>query len=594
MEVMGNLKRTNYCNEFTLENQGENVVVAGFVQKVRNLGQLIFVDLRDRTGIVQLAFDDTSDAKLLEKAATIRTEFVIVAKGEVRKRQSINTEIKTGEIEIFVDELKILSVAKTTPFEILDDKPVSDELRLKYRYLDLRRNEMQQTILMRHKIAKATRDYYDENGFLEIETPTLIKATPEGARDFLVPSRVNSGKFFALPQSPQLYKQMLMVSGFDRYMQFARCYRDEDLRADRQPEFTQIDLEMSFVDQEDIIKINEGYMQYIFKKILGQEIKAPFHRMTYDEAMTRYGSDKPDTRFGLELNDLSSGLKDSEFKVFSGPIADGGSVRAINAKGLADKLSRKEIDKLTNIVKLFKGKGLAFLRWTSEAQSSSYEKFLSEKEKEYIKETLNVEQGDLVLIVGDSENNVVFDALGALRLELAKKFQLFDEKSYAALWVTDFPMFEYDKEDKRFYAKHHPFTAPRDEDLELLNTDPEKIIAKAYDLVLNGTEVGGGSLRITDSNVQQKVFEVLGLSKEEVEEKFGFLINAFQYGVPPHGGMAYGFDRLVMLLLEKSSIRDVIAFPKTQNASESMTECPAPVDQAQLDELSIKLNLDVK
>jgi len=592
MDLMGNLKRTDYCNNFNEKNIGQEVIVSGFVQKIRDLGNLIFIDLRDRTGIIQLAFDDTTDKSLFKKTSSVRTEFVLMAQGQIRERSSKNKDIATGGIEIFITELKILSKAETTPFEINDNTTVNEDLRLKYRYLDLRRSDMQKSILIRHKIAKITRDYYDKNGFIEIETPTFIKSTPEGARDFVVPSRVNPGEFFALPQSPQLYKQLLMLSGFDRYMQFARCYRDEDLRADRQPEFTQIDLEMSFVDQDDVIKVNEGFMSYLFKELFNKELCTPFNRITYKEAMDKYGSDKPDTRFSLELNDLSEGLKCCQFNVFTNAINNGGSVRAINVKGLNDKISRKMVDKLTDTVKLFKGKGLAFLKMGEDNETSSYEKFLNDSEISYIRTTMKAQKGDIILIVADSDNDIVHNSLGAIRLEIGKKFKLFDENEFNFLWVVDFPMFEFDKDDNRYYAKHHPFTSPKAEDLHLLDGgDLNRVNAQAYDLVLNGTEIGGGSIRITSDEIQRKIFSILGLSAEETQEKFGFLLDAFKYGVPPHGGMAYGFDRLVMLCLNKTSIRDVIAFPKTQNASEPMTGCPSPIDDSQLNELFIKLDI---
>lgn len=593
---MENFKRTNYCNNFNEKNIGEDITVCGFVQKIRNLGKLIFIDLRDRTGIIQLAFDETTKIDLLQKASTIRTEFVIVAKGTVRERSAKNNDIDTGNIEVFVSDLKILSKAMTTPFEINDNINVNEDLRLKYRYLDLRRGEMQNAIIMRHKIAKITRDYFDKNDFIEIETPTFIKSTPEGARDFVVPSRVNKGQFFALPQSPQLYKQLLMLAGFDKYMQFARCYRDEDLRADRQPEFTQIDLEMSFVDENDVIEVNEGFIKYLFKELFNKDIATPFKRITYKEAMEKYGSDKPDTRFGLELKNISNGLKNCDFNVFKNAILNGGSVRAINAKNLNDKLSRKVIDKLTETVKLFKGKGLAFLKMGNDNETSSYEKFLKQEEIDYIRNEMCAEKGDVILIVADTNNEIVYNSLGAVRLEIAKKFNLYNSNTLNFLWVVDFPMFEFSEEDNRYYAKHHPFTAPKEKDLELLDEMDklDSITAKAYDLVLNGTEVGGGSIRITSDNIQKKIFNILGLSEAETQEKFGFLLDAFKYGVPPHGGMAYGFDRLVMLCLNKTSIRDVIAFPKTQNASETMTGCPSSIEDCQLQELSIKLNLNNK
>ncbi|WP_040198002.1 aspartate--tRNA ligase [Candidatus Soleaferrea massiliensis] len=594
METMEGLKRTAYCGAFSKENVGQTVTVCGFCQKVRNLGNLLFIDLRDRSGILQLAFDDSSDREVFEKAATVRAEFVLMAKGVVRVRESVNKEIPTGDIEVFVEDLRILAKAQTPPFEITDQTNVKEELRLKYRYLDLRRSEMQHTLQMRHKIVKKARDYYDQNGFLEIETPVLIKSTPEGARDYLVPSRVHPGKFFALPQSPQLYKQLLMLSGYDRYMQVARCFRDEDLRADRQPEFTQIDLEMSFVDEDDVMAVNEGFMKEVFKDILDIDIKTPFRRIPYEEAMNRYGSDKPDTRFGLELVDLTDLLQGTTFKVFAGAIEGGGSVRAINVKSAASVLTRKEVDKLVDFVKTYQAKGLAFTRMTDENGSSSFEKFLSENEKKSIRERMGVQVGDVVLVVADVKNSVVFDALGALRCELAKRLDLIDENIFDLLWVTDFPLFEYDEEEGRYAAKHHPFTCPKLEDLDKLETQPDQVHARAYDMVLNGCEVGGGSIRINDPDLQQRMFKALGFTEEQAKEQFGFLIDAFQYGAPPHGGMAYGLDRLVMLMLKKESIRDVIAFPKVQNSSELMTSCPSSVEEKNLKELSVQVRIEEK
>lgn len=588
-DKMTGLKRTNYCAQVCDDAVGQQVTVCGWVQKIRDLGNLIFIDLRDRTGIVQLAFDDTTDREIFKKAFGCRAEFVLAAAGTVRKRQSVNKEIKTGNIEIFVTDLRVLSKAKTPPFEITDDTNVNEELRLKYRYLDLRRSEMQNTLMLRHKIVKAARDYYDDNGFVEIETPILIKSTPEGARDYLVPSRVHQGSFYALPQSPQQYKQLLMLSGFDRYMQIARCFRDEDLRADRQPEFTQIDLEMSFVDENDIMAVNEGFIKHVFKSVLGKDIETPFKRLKYSEAMERFGSDKPDTRFGLELRDLSDLLSGTEFKVFSGALQTG-SVRAINVKGAAGTLTRKEIDRLVDFVKTYGAKGLAFTRITEEAQSSSFEKFLSESEKEAIRSRMDVQTGDVMLVVADPDNDVVFAALGALRCELAKRLGLIAEDSFDFLWVTDFPLFEYDKENKRYSAMHHPFTAVADADADKLLSNPADCHAKAYDMVLNGCELGGGSIRINDPQLQEKMFKALGFSQQDAEERFGFLINAFSYGAPPHGGMAFGLDRLVMLMLGKDSIRDVMAFPKVQNASELMTMCPSEVDAVQLEELGLSVD----
>ena len=586
-DTMNGLKRTAYCGELTTAQIGQELVLAGWAAKQRNLGNLIFIDLRDRTGIAQLAFDDSSDRASFEKAASVRSEYVLMAKGLLRRRESVNRDIPTGEVELYVSELKILAVSETPPFDIKDGIKTNEELRLRYRYLDLRRPELQSAILMRHRIVKLVRDYFDQNHFVEIETPILIKSTPEGARDYLVPSRVHPGKFYALPQSPQLYKQLSMLAGFDRYLQIARCFRDEDLRADRQPEFTQIDLEMSFVDEIDVQTVNEGLMKRIFREILGRDLELPLRRPPWREAMERFGSDKPDTRFGLELVNLTDLLKNTEFAVFKGAIEAGGSVRAINVKGAAGTLSRKEIDKLADVAKLFKAKGLAFTRVTADAHSSSFEKFLTPDEVSAVHERMELETGDVLLVVADPRDSVVFAALGALRLNLAKRLALIPEGSYDLLWVTDFPLFEYDPDEGRYFAMHHPFTSPNLDDLDKMESDPGHCRARAYDLVLNGTELGGGSIRISDPSVQSRMFAALGMSPEEAQEKFGFLLNAFKYGVPPHGGMAYGLDRLVMLLLGKDSIRDVIAYPKVQNASELMTDCPGTVDLKSLDELSI-------
>ena len=590
-DTMEGLKRTNYCGETTNSDMNKEVVVCGWVQKIRDKGMLVFVDLRDRTGIVQLAFDDKTNDELRAKAQSVRSEYVLMAKGVVRERESKNAELANGDIEVYVNELRILAKAATPPFEITDTTNVKEELRLKYRYLDLRRREMQDAIIMRHKIVKCARDYYDQQRFIEIETPTLIKSTPEGARDYLVPSRVQPGKFFALPQSPQLYKQLLMLSGYDRYMQVARCYRDEDLRADRQPEFTQIDLEMSFVDEEDVMTINEGFLKRVFKEILNKDIETPFRRIPYKEAMEKYGSDKPDTRFDLQIHDLSSILKDSEFKVFSGAIAEGGSVRAIVAKNAVNTLSRKEIDKLTDFVKTYRAKGLAFSRFTEEKVASSFEKFLSDAEIEAIHKEMGAETGDVILVVADSKNQVVFDSLGALRNHLAEKLNLIEPGTFDLLWVTEFPLFEYSEEEDRYVAKHHPFTSPMLCDFENIESDPANCRARAYDIVINGYEAGGGSIRINDLEMQEKMFKALGFTEEQAHERFGFLLDAFKYGAPPHGGMAFGLDRLVMLLLGKRNIKEVIAFPKVQNSSELMTACPSEVEQKNLDELSIKINL---
>ena len=586
-ETIKGLKRTHYCGELRPSDIGKEAVVFGWVQRQRDLGQLIFIDLRDRTGIVQLTFDDSTDREAFDKAFSARSEYVLAARGVVRERDSKNMDIPTGEVEIYVQELRVLGKAETPPFEIVENSRVKEDLRLKYRYLDLRRPDLQRNILMRHKIAKITRDYFDENGFIEIETPMLIKSTPEGARDFLVPSRIHKGSFYALPQSPQLYKQLSMVAGFDRYMQIARCFRDEDLRADRQPEFTQIDLEMSFVDEDDVMTVNEGFMKRVFHEVLGVEIETPFLRMPYDEAMRRFGSDKPDVRFGMELTDLSDLLSDCAFKVFRGALDAGGSVRAINAKGAADHLSRKEIDKLADFVRTYRAGGLAFTRLTHDAESSSYEKFLTDTEKDAIRARMGAEKGDVILIVADGKNQTVFDSLGALRVELGSRLGLIKPGVFKFLWVTQFPLFEYSEEEDRYVAKHHPFTHPAFEDIDRVESDPGVCRARAYDMVLNGCEVGGGSIRINTPELQERMFRALGFSTEEARARFGYLIDAFKFGAPPHGGMAYGLDRLVMLMLEKDSIRDVIAFPKVQNASELMTQCPAEVDEKALRELSL-------
>lgn len=588
-ETMNGLSRTHACAQLSLKNVGETVVVAGFVQKTRELGNLTFIDLRDRTGIVQLAFGDTTDRETFEKAGSCRAEYVLMAKGAVRERESKNPQLATGDIEILVEELRVLDRAQTPPFEVSDKVSVKEELRLKYRYLDLRRPEMQQAMRMRHRIVKCARDYFDENGFLEIETPTLIKSTPEGARDYLVPSRVHPGSFYALPQSPQVYKQLLMLSGFERYMQVARCYRDEDLRADRQPEFTQIDLEMSYVNEDDVISINEGFLKRVFKDVLGVGIETPLRRIPYREAMERFGSDKPDTRFGLEIEDLSDLLGGCAFKVFAGALEGGGSVRCIHVKGEAQTLTRKEIDKLTDLVKTYQAKGLAFLRMAEQGESSSYEKFLSEEEKNAIRARVGMQMGDVLLIVADAKDSVVLTALGALRPALAKKLSLIKPGTFDLLWVTEFPQFEYSEEEGRYVAMHHPFTAPMHEDLQFLEDAPEKVRARAYDIILNGYELGGGSIRISNRELQSRMFKALGFTQEQAQERFGFLLDAFQYGAPPHGGLAYGLDRLVMLMLGKENIKEVIAFPKVQNASELMSMCPAPVDEKALEDLHIRV-----
>ena len=582
-------KRTKYCGEFTSADIGKRVCAMGWVQRQRDLGSLIFIDLRDRTGIVQLAFDDKTERSIFDMAFALRCEYVVVAWGTVRPRGegAVNRNIPTGEIEIFVDELKLLSEAQTPPFEIVENSDVRPEVRLKYRYLDMRRPDLNARIIARGKIAKLARDYYYDNGFIEIETPDLIAPTPEGARDYLVPSRVHHGHFYALPQSPQLYKQLLMLSGFDRYMQIARCFRDEDLRADRQPEFTQIDVEMSFCRQDDVIEVTEGFLAYLFREFLGRELSTPLLRLTYDEAMNRFGSDKPDMRFGMELCDLSDLAAGCGFKVFAGAVEAGGSVRGINVKGGA-RFSRKEIDSLTEYAKTYRAKGVAWLKKNGEDISSSYAKFLTAEENAAIYDRLGLEDGDLLLIVAD-KNSVVFDSLGALRCECARRLDLIKPGDYKLLWVTDFPLLEYSEEDGRYYAKHHPFTMPNEDDLELLRDgkDLDKVRSIAYDIVINGTEAGGGSVRIHRPDVQKLIFRTLGMSDEEAQSKFGFLLDAYKYGAPPHAGMAFGLDRLVALMLGIEDIRDVIAFPKVQNASELMTKCPTLGDPKALEELGI-------
>ena len=584
-DTMKGLKRSHYCTEVSDSDIGAEVVVCGFVQKTRDLGNLLFIDLRDRSGIIQLAFGDATDKDIFEKAQTVRSEFVLMAKGTVRQRESVNREIKTGNIEVFVTDLRILSKAQTPPFEITDKTNVKDELRLKYRYLDLRRSELQRNIIMRHEIARVTREYFYENGFLEIETPMMIRSTPEGARDYLVPSRVHPGSFYALPQSPQIYKQLLMISGYDRYIQLARCFRDEDLRADRQPEFTQIDLEMSFVDVDDIMSMIEGFVNRLFKKVLDVQLPASLPRLTYAEAMERYGSDKPDTRFGMEIVNLSDIVKDCGFSVFSSAVLEGGSVRGITVKGGAEKLTRKEIDKLTEFVRGIGAKGLAFIRWVEDAPACSFAKFMTEDELSEIMQRLGCEKGDVALIVADKDK-VTLPTLGALRLKVGKQLDIIPE-GFNLLWITEFPFFEWDEESQTWAAMHHPFTMPLDECLEYLDTDPGKVRAKAYDLVANGIELCSGSIRITDAELQKKMFESLGLTNEEIQTKFGFLVDAYKYAAPPHGGAGIGLDRLAMLMCGAESLRDVVAFPKVQNASELMSACPAPVDQKSLDDLCI-------
>ena len=583
------MNRTCYCGEFSDALLGKEVTACGWVQRQRDLGGLIFIDLRDRTGIVQLQFDTEISKEAFDIAFKVRSEFVIEATGVLQKRGgSFNKNLKTGELEIAVKTVKILGKSETPPFEIVENSDVKEELRLKHRYLDLRRPDLQKNILLRHKITKVTRDYFDENGFIEIETPMLIKSTPEGARDYIVPSRVHKGSFYALPQSPQMYKQLSMVAGFDRYMQIARCFRDEDLRADRQPEFTQIDLEMSFVDMEDVLAIGEGYMKRVFKEVLDVEIKTPLPRLTYTDAMNRFGSDKPDTRFGMEIVDLTDVVKDCEFGVFTGAINEGGSVRAINVEGGAAKLTRKEIDKLTEHARGIGAKGLAFIRLTQDGTACSFAKFMNDEQMSAILEKTNAKTGDVVLIVADVKNSVVLSTLGALRLICADKLEI-KREGYALLWITEFPFFDWDEDNKCYVAMHHPFTSPMDECLEYLETDKSKVYAKAYDLVLNGIELSSGSIRITTPELQERMFNMLGMTHEEAEQKFGFLMGAFRYGAPPHGGMGIGLDRLVMQMVGAQSLRDVVAFPKVQNASELMSDCPSEVSLAQLEELGIQI-----
>ena len=589
-ESMKGLRRSHRCTELSNRNIGETVTVMGWVQKSRNKGGIIFVDLRDRSGILQIIFEESDvGSEGFEKAEHIRSEYVIAVVGKVEARSgAVNKDLKTGDIEIRANELRILSEADTPPFPVEEDSKTKEDLRLKYRYLDLRRPDLQRNLMLRSKVANITRSFLTEEGFLEIETPMLTKSTPEGARDYLVPSRVHPGNFYALPQSPQLFKQLLMCAGYDRYFQLAKCFRDEDLRADRQPEFTQIDMELSFVDVDDVIDVNERLLQKMFKESIGIDIELPIQRMTYAEAMDRFGSDKPDIRFGLELVNVSEQVKDCGFGVFTSALEKGGSVRGINADGQA-AMPRKKIDALIDYVKDFGAKGLAYLAINEDGSyKSSFAKFMTEDQLDGLVKAMNGKAGDLLFFAAD-EDEIVFAVLGNLRLELARNLELLDKDDYKFLWVTEFPLLEYSEEDKRFVAKHHPFTMPMDEDLHLLDTDPGKVRAKAYDMVLNGTEIGGGSVRIYQSEIQEKMFEVLGFTKEAAYERFGFLLNAFKLGVPPHAGLAYGLDRLIMLMAKEDSIRDVIAFPKVKDASCLMTEAPNTVDDKQLKELGIEV-----
>ena len=587
-ESMKGLHRTHRCAELSAANVGETVTIMGWVQKNRNKGGLVFVDVRDRSGIIQVVFEEgKSEASLIEKAAKLRAEYVVAVVGKVERRSgAVNDNLATGEIEIIPQQLRVLSESETPPFPIEENSKTKEEVRLKYRYLDLRRPDLQRNLMMRSKVATLTRQFLAEEGFLEIETPILIGSTPEGARDYLVPSRIHQGHFYALPQSPQLFKQLLMCSGYDRYFQIAKCFRDEDLRADRQPEFTQIDMELSFVDVDDVIDVNERLLAKIFKEVLGIEVSLPIPRMTWQEAMDRYGSDKPDTRFGMELNNVTEVVKDCEFVVFKNAIENGGTVRGINAKGQGE-MPRKKIDKLVSFAKDYGAKGLAYIAIQGDGTvKSSFSKFMTEDEMKALIEAMGGGNGDLLLFAAD-KNKVVWDVLGALRLELARQMDLLDKSEYKFLWITEFPLLEWSEEQNRFTAMHHPFTMPMEEDLQYIDSDPGRVRAKAYDITLNGNEIGGGSVRIFNPEIQSKMFEVLGFTTEQAQEQFGFLLTAFKYGVPPHAGLAYGLDRLVMLMAKQDSIRDVIAFPKVKDESDLMTEAPTRVDQKQIDELGL-------
>ena len=594
-ESMQGLHRSHRCTEVSNTNIGEKVTVMGWVQKRRNLGSLIFVDLRDRSGILQLVFDEESvGSEGFEKAGSLRSEFVIAVEGTVQKRSAaVNENLKTGDIEVIATSLRILSESQTPPFQIEENSKTNEETRLKYRYLDLRRPDIQRNLILKSKVMGLMREFMNKEGFLEIETPILCKSTPEGARDYLVPSRVHQGSFYALPQSPQIFKQLLMASGYDRYFQIARCFRDEDLRADRQPEFTQADMELSFVDVEDVLDVNERLLQYIFKEAIGLEIELPLPRMSWKEAMDRFGSDKPDTRFGMELVDVSETVKDCEFVVFKGALENGGSVRGINAEGQG-AMPRKKIDKLVEFAKGYGAKGLAYVCINEDGTfKSSFSKFMKDEEMAALVEKMNGKPGDLLLFAAD-KNKIVWNVLGALRLKLAEDLEMLDPNQYNFLWITEFPLLEWSDEENRFMAMHHPFTMPMEEDWDKIDSDPGAVRAKAYDIVLNGTELGGGSVRIHQDDIQEKMFEVLGFTKERAHEQFGFLLDAFSYGVPPHAGLAYGVDRLIMHMVHADSIRDVIAFPKVKDASDLMSEAPGVVDEKQLEELGIKVAIPEK